>query len=197
VVVGDAVFGRVRITGFEGGRLFFEVGDGTEQSAWIDEARRIIVDTASGFEDFNDAETALADGDHDRAIGRYERALRRSRNYWEDVISCRLAAAYLADGRLDRAAGYFIAIARSTRAGPGAAARLLPGDVSSPDRPAAVRAVEQLDSAVCDRPVRRSRRRGAGGPRGASGGARRGLADRRRLPDSDARCGGVAHRGRV
>ena len=128
--------------------MFFQVGDGTEQSAWIDEATRIIVDTASGFEDFNDAETALADADYDRAIGRYERALRRSRNYWQDVISWRLAAAYLADGRLDRAAGYFISVARSVQAGPRAAARLLPSIVSSPDRRSAARAVEKLDSAL-------------------------------------------------
>ncbi len=178
VIVGNADFGRVRITGFEGGRLFFQVGDGTEQGAWIDEATRIIVDTASGFEDFNDAETALANADYDRAIGRYERALRRSRNYWQDVISCRLVAAYLADGRLDRAAGYFIAVARSARAGPRAAARLLPSVVSSAKHRSAARAVEQLDSALRgasdapDTTVLRLLRFAIAQPAGRGGGAR-------------------------
>lgn len=148
VVVGDAHFGRVRITGFEGGRLFFVAGDGVEHSAWIDEIERIAVDTASGFEDFNEAELAFAEGDRDRAIGRYERALRRSRNHWQSVISCRLASVYLADGRLDRGVGYFVSIARDDVSGPRAAARLLPSEITVNDRPAATRAVQQLDSAL-------------------------------------------------
>jgi len=148
VVVGETSYPRARVVGFEAGELHFVSMDGMELAAAISEIQLLIVDSVSGFADFNEAERLLADGKAGAAIVRYERAMRLGKRFWPDLIAARLLAACDRAARIDRATMNFIRVARGRHSGPESAAQLIPQNIPRKREPEAVRAVEQLDAAL-------------------------------------------------
>jgi tetratricopeptide (TPR) repeat protein len=131
VVTRQQRFGQVRITGFRDGRLWLELPDGRGESAWIDEIDMILVDRQGAFEDFNEGERYLADGQTEKAAVRYRRGQRGLHDFWIELGQARLTTAYDRAGKIDEAVAAFVQLACGVNA-PATAARLVPKSI--PDR---------------------------------------------------------------
>lgn len=140
------------IVGVDEGRLRFRTADGKLQSAWINDIGLIVVDRGGIFDDFNQAERFLAEDEPVRAILRYRRAWRLSTDFWTDLIAARLVLACDRAKQLDTATLNFIRVLRGTWAGPSAAARLIPREISVTGGRRAKRAIQQLDAALAKDP---------------------------------------------
>ena len=100
IVVGGENYLGAKIVGLWDGHLQFRTVAGELREPWISDVDRIVVDRGGSFVDFNEAERYLADGDAGRAIERYRRALRLSRDFWTELVEVRLLVACLRAGRL-------------------------------------------------------------------------------------------------
>jgi tetratricopeptide (TPR) repeat protein len=144
VIVNGVNHTNAKITGLDQGKLQFRLADGRTVSAWIDEVQLILVDRGGIFDDFNQAEQFLHDGDAPKAIARYERTLRLSQEFWPDLIACRLLAAHDRAGQIDRAAQYFIRVVTGEFSGLAPAARLYPRTIPEKRDGRVARAVDML-----------------------------------------------------
>lgn len=151
VVTGDANHPRVRVTGYERGRLVYRLPGGGVESTPVRDVQLIIIDTMAGFADFNDAEALVRQGTLREGIGRYDRARRHSEGFWSDLVTSRLLIACDRAGAIDKAVLNFIRVLEGRWSGPAAAAMLMPRftvrDGDGPDGRVVARAVEMLDAA--------------------------------------------------
>lgn len=152
IVMGELNYTSAKIVGMEDGQLRFRSADGGLHNVWLDEVQFILVDRRGIFDDFNQAEKFLADGQSDRAVVRYGRALRLAEGFWTDVIAVRMVLACDAAGQLDNTVMNFLRVALGEYAGPAAAARLFPGVIPEKRSKRAQRAVEQLNLALSKDP---------------------------------------------
>ena len=152
VVIRGNRYPGASVFALEQGRVRFRTASGNIRSVWIDEVSLFVIDRGGIFDDFNQAERFLAGNQPQRAVVRYERALRVSESFWPDLIAVRLLLACDAAGRIDQATANVLLVLRGRGAGPPAAARLIPKTI--PSRPGArvLRALEQLDTALAEDP---------------------------------------------
>lgn len=148
VVVRSTRYTGATVFGFDEGQVRFRTADGRVRSAWIDEVELLSIDRGGLFDDFNQAERFYAAGQPDRAIIRYQRALRLSESFWPDLIGARLVLACDAAKRLDQATQYFIAVLGGRSAGAPAGARLIPRAIPTKRDGRVIRALQQLDGAL-------------------------------------------------
>lgn len=127
------------------GRLEIRTADGRTLSAWIDEVDLMLVDRGGIFDDFNQAEQFLHNGDAQKAVARYERTLRLTQEFWADLIACRLIVAHDRAGQIDRAAQYFVRIVHGQYSGIATAARLYPTQFPDKRDSRVARALDLLD----------------------------------------------------
>ncbi len=144
VIVHGVNHTNTKVVGLDQGKLQFRLADGRTLAVWIDEVQLILVDRGGIFDDFNQAEQFLHDGDALKAIVRYERTLRLTQEFWADLIACRLAAAHDRAGQIDRAAQYFIRIVNGEFSGMAPAARLYPMNIPDKRDGRVARAVDML-----------------------------------------------------
>lgn len=152
IVVGDAGYPRARIMTLDGGQLRFRTAEGEPRSVWISDVDLLVVDRGGAFADFNQAERYLAGGEPEKAIARYRRTLRLSKDFWSDLIAARLLLASDRAGRIDQAALSFVLVVRGELSGPQVAARLIPEAIPAVRNAKAVRAIEHLDAALDQTP---------------------------------------------
>lgn len=148
VDVGDRSFARCKVVGFSEGRLEIRTSTGEAVRLALNEVTRVFVDTLGGMADFNAAEQFAAEGHPDEAVTRYERALRTTEGYWEELLRARLMLAADRGGRVDKAVVNFIRLVEGAWSGPRAAALLMPQRLPEELTREARFAIEQLDLAV-------------------------------------------------
>lgn len=144
VIIRGVTHTNAKINGLENGKLQVRVADGRTLSAGIDDVQLMQVDRGGVFDDFNQAEQFLHDGEALKAVARYERTLRLTQDFWPDLIACRLAAAHDRANQLDRFAPYFVRVVNGQYAGVAAAARLYPSNMPLKRDGRAARAVDLL-----------------------------------------------------
>ncbi|MCH7807974.1 MAG: hypothetical protein IIB60_02010 [Planctomycetes bacterium] len=150
IVVGGENYLGAKIVDLWDGHLQFRTVAGELREPWISDVDRIVVDRGGSFVDFNEAERYLADGDAGRAIERYRRALRLSRDFWTELVEVRLLVACLRAGRLREATRSYIHVVQGSRSGPGVAARLIPTEFPKKRSREATQAIEELNAAIAD-----------------------------------------------
>lgn len=145
VIINGVNYTNAKIVQLDQGRLQVRTADGRAVSAWIDEIGLMLVDRGGVFDDFNQAEQFLHNGDAQKAVARYERTLRLTQEFWADLIACRLLAAHDKAGQIDRTAQYFVRIVYGQYSGIGTAARLYPTNFPEKRDGRVARALDLLD----------------------------------------------------
>ena len=148
VVTGGVNFPDAKIVNLDQGKLQFRAADGRLHSAGLGGIELMIVDRGGVFEDFNQAERFLFENQPQKAIARYERALRLSQEYWPDIVAARLTTAHDRVGQLDRSVHYWIRLLNGRWSGLSAAAHLLPRNIAAKLDGRAVRAVDLLANEI-------------------------------------------------
>jgi tetratricopeptide (TPR) repeat protein len=93
------------------GNLHVRRADGKTLQTPILQVERLVIDSASGMSDLNDAERYAADQEYDRAITRYERALRMASGFWTQLIRIRLFQICDRAGKHDKSISYYLDLA--------------------------------------------------------------------------------------
>ena len=138
---------RVRISGLVAGMLEFEDAERVPRAVWLGKVELLVVESVRGLADLNEAERYLSVGDFERAIVRYQRALRVAEGFWADLVQTRLLRACDAAGRLDQALLSFVRVMRGEATGLAVAADMIPRELP-PTRDASVmRGLKHLESA--------------------------------------------------
>ncbi len=148
VITGGANHPNAKILNLDQGQLRFRTADGRMHATPLGDVELMIVDRGGVFEDFNQAERFLSDNEPQKAISRYERALRLTQEYWPDIVAARLCIAHDRAGQLDRAVFYWIRLLGGKWSGPTTSARLLPRNFPERFDGRASRSIELLGEAV-------------------------------------------------
>ena len=139
---------RVRVSGLVAGMLQFEDAERVPREVWLGDVDLLVIESVRNLADFTEAERYLAEGDFERAIVRYQRALRVAEGFWADLVQTRLLRACDAAGRLDQALLSFVRVMRGETTGLAVAADMIPNRIP-PNRDATVaRGLKHLDSAL-------------------------------------------------
>jgi len=152
LVIDGVNHAHVRITGLADGYLAFRTAMGEAQTARIDTVDLIVVERASTFADFNQAERLVAGGEPAKAISRYRRMVHTSESFWSDLLAARLLRASDLAGQIDRAAGFFVRTTEGKFSGPATAVHLMPTMVPDRRDGKVVRAVENLSIPITKLP---------------------------------------------
>ncbi len=153
IVVGGDDFPHARIVGIKDGQLQFRGADGRLHTAWVDEIDMILVDRGGLFNDFNQAERFMREGEPARAVTRYRRSSRVAEDFWPELIAIRSTLACDAAGQVDQALASFVRVVLGRWAGPTAAARIIPKRVPKSRTAKVSRAIEHIDKALGRRPT--------------------------------------------
>ena len=153
IVVKGANHRRARIIGISDGLLRFRAAEGRMVDTPLGDIELIIVDRGGIFLDYNQAERFLAAGEPQKAAVRFERTLRLASDFWVELIAARLIVANDRAGRLDDATRNFVRVVRGHRAGPAAAARLIPQTMPEKRNARFGRAIKELDGALAADPT--------------------------------------------
>ena len=132
---------RVKVTGYATGNLHLLLDDGSIVPVPLARVMRMVIDTAGQMADFNEAERYLAEDQLQKAIVRYDRALRVATDFWPAVIQVRLLQACDRAGKFERAVQHFVTVAQDA---PSAAAALIPNSIPQGRTPTAKRAAQRL-----------------------------------------------------
>jgi len=143
VICDAANYTRVKVTGHADGRLLLSQDDGSITSVPLGRVQRMVIDSVGGMADLNDAERYLAENDLEKAIVRYERALRMGTEFWPTIIRVRLLQACDRAGKFERAVDHFVAVAQEA---PSAAAAMIPASIPQGRRPETKGLVRRLTS---------------------------------------------------
>jgi tetratricopeptide (TPR) repeat protein len=154
VVTADENHTKVTVSGYAEGDLHLRLADGSTIAVPLVEVRWMVVDTVGQSTDFNEAERALQQDQPQKAISRYERALRQATDYWPAIIRVRLLQACDRAGKFEQAVTHFLDVAADA---PNAAARLMPTCAPQSRTPAAEKVLQRL-STEAKRPADPDRR---------------------------------------
>ncbi len=148
ILTGEENLAQIHLVDFRRGLVHFRDAQLQERAIWIDQIERLILDDGPSRTDLNEAERYIAEGQPDKAVLRYERALRVSSGMWEELAAARLVIACGRAGKWDKAAMNFVRLARYERNGPPAAARIIPSTLPTKRTPDVSRAIAHLDNAI-------------------------------------------------
>ena len=146
IVVAGNEYTGAEIVGLRGGRLRFRLAGGSLEEHWADEVQLIHVAHGGAFLDFNQAEQLASEGKHAAAVSRYTRSLRLVEDFWQDLVSIRLATSTDKAGDFDDAVEHFIRLLLGPHAGPRAAARLIPTGIPAKRNAKVTRALARLNA---------------------------------------------------
>lgn len=148
--VAGANYTGAKFIKLEEGRVHFRAADGRIHQEWLSDVNLLLVDRTGMFDDFNQAERQMDAGEPEKAVLRYERAIRLSDDSWAELIAARMLYAYDRIGQFDKAASNFVRVARGQWTGPALAARLLPRTEPVKKDARLARGIEVLDSALAN-----------------------------------------------
>ncbi len=136
---------KIKIVNYADGRIRFRQPAGDLVEVSILEVRALLVDTVGNVSDLNQAELYVDKGEPSQAVLRYERALRSTQEFWQDLARVRLLQACDRAGYLDKAVAAWLAVLRRE---PALAAELLPSAIPPTRTPAINRALSNLEVAL-------------------------------------------------
>jgi hypothetical protein len=148
IVVHGTSFPGAKVETLENGQLHFRTIEGKPRTVWLSDVDTLIVDQRGMFVDFNQAERYLANGEASRAVVSYRRTLRRSQDFWTDLIVARLLAACDHTGQIELACQNFVTTVRGTSSGPALAVRLLPRNLPAQATDATDKGLVHLEAAI-------------------------------------------------
>ena len=147
VVQGES-HARVRVSGLVAGMLQFEDAERVPREVWLGDVDLLVVESVRSLADFTEAERYLGEGDFERAIVRYQRALRVAEGFWADLVQARLLRACDGAERLDQALLSFVRVMRGETTGLAVAADMIPKRIPSSSDATVARGLKHLDSAL-------------------------------------------------
>ena len=148
LVVQGENLSRVRITGLVAGMLQFEDAERGPRAVLLGKVDLLLVESVRGLADLSEAERYLAEGDFERAIVRYQRALRVAEGFWTDLVQTRLLRACDEAGHSDQALLSFVRVMRGETTGLAAAADMIPRHLPTARDAALTRGLKHLESAL-------------------------------------------------
>ena len=143
VVTAEENFTKVTVTDYVNGDLHLRLGDNSTQPVPLVEVRRMVIDSVGQVADLNEAERYLEQNEPERAIPRYERALRQASGVWAQIIRVRLLQACDRAGKFEQAVTYFVEVAAEALP---VAARLLPTSIPASRTPLTRRALQRVSA---------------------------------------------------
>jgi len=148
VIAGGRSYPGARILGLQAGQLQIKTAEGVSTDIPLGEIELIVVDRIGQLDDLTEAERLVAAGEVQKAVTRYERALRVASGFWADVVCSRLILAHDRLRQLDEAVHYFALLAQSRTGGASAAADLIPQMAPAQRNARFARAIRELDAAL-------------------------------------------------
>jgi len=148
IITADRSFVGANVVGFDAGYVAFRAADGALHREWVADVKVMVVDRGTVFTDFNQAERFRNEGQVERSLIRYQRALRTSEGFWTALVASRQLLACDEAGRLDAAVRSLLVLLKTEDGGVETAARLLPRNLPDRRTRRLMRAVEHLDAVL-------------------------------------------------
>jgi len=135
---------KIKIVDYAFGQIRFRRAAGELANVSVLDVQALLVDTAGGVSDLNQAEIYIDKGQPPQAVLRYERALRSTKGFWKELVRVRLLQACDQAGYLDKTVTQWLAVLKRD---PALAAELLPGSIPPTRTRAVNRALSKIEDA--------------------------------------------------